>query len=445
MKGAFSGDFHYGLHVEEFDRTKEVDEAVNFIIDYVIENDIEFLSIGGDLLHNNNPHPDYIALLIKALNRLEEAEIPTFILKGNHCAIASAGKLWALTPLEQIGYNNVIFITKPDLFTYNEQYFIFLPHITKSQAIELGYSSAQECVDGEAQKLVDQIPADHKAIVVAHYNINGAKAGTEKLMLRQSDLQLPGIVQRSPKVCWIVNSHIHTAGFHGDKIVMPGSPICTDFGDLEVAKGFAIGEKETDEWNFTQIPTPQAPMQQFEVDLLGMEAKEIEKALCDCVELVVRDSIVKARVIIEEEKLPYVDFPEFKAALAGRARFVKDIDKMITKKRLVRDVEQKPNLSPSAAVDQYIKKLGPEGAERKLDLAKKILSGEQLTIQETEGKFENPTAASEDFNETMGDLEDLAKEEVIIEGQAVEFDEVNDNNEIITPDSIDFGDLEIGL
>ena len=445
MKGAFSGDWHYGLHVEELDRTKEVHTAVNDIVDWVIESGVDFFSVGGDLLHNNNPHPDYIAFLIQIFNRLEDAEIPTFVTKGNHCAISAPGKVWALTPLEQVGYQNVYFITEPTAIELQDAYFIFLPHITRSQAIELGYASAQECVDKEAERLLQDMPEGKKALVVSHYNVNGAIAGTEKMMLRQSDLQLPAIVQRSPKVDWVINSHIHTAQYHGNKIVMPGSPICTDFGDLEAPKGFASAELTDEGWEFSRIPTLQATLQEFDVDLIGKSAEEIEKELTACVEEVLKDAIVKVRIVIEEEKLPYVDFDTLKKSMSQRAKFVKNFDKVITKKRAVRDSQQKPTLSPIEAVKRYVDNVNPEGADRKLNLAMKVIEGGQIEIQETEGKFENPTAAADDLDVNMENLEKLADEEVIVEGTAVVFDEPNINGDIVEPDAIDFSGLDLEM
>lgn len=401
MRGAFSGDLHYGLSVEDLDRTPDVHKATEFIVDEAIRREVDFVSFGGDLADNNTTLPDHIALMISVLNRLEEAEIPTFITKGNHCSISAQGRYWSLTPLEKVGYQNVHFILEPKLIKFDKITFLFLPHVTRSQAIEHGFKSAQEFIDARAEELLEK--AKEKVTVISHYNVNGCKAGTENLMLRQTDLQLPAVVQRHPKVLKIVNSHIHTAQERG-KIIMPGSPVCTDFGDLDSPKGFLIGEFDGKAWDFEQVLTPASPMQMVEIDLVGADPKEISKTISDVKASILEDSIVKVRVLINEENAPLVDFEKLRAELAKKARFVKQIDRIITRKRQVRDVEQKMDLSPIDAVTRYLEFRKPEGMDRKLALAKKFLEGESVKPKESGHEFLSPTSASDALDENLAAL-----------------------------------------
>ena len=403
MRGVFTGDLHYGLSVEDLDRTPDVHKAVEFIVDEAIRMEADFVSIGGDLTDNNTPLPDHLALLISVLNRLEDAEIPTFVLRGNHEAVSAPNRRWALTPLERVGYNNVHFITEPKLIDYEGLQLLFLPHVTRSQAMEYGFKTAQEFIDAEAERLVKEV--NKTCTVISHYNVNGAKAGTEALMLRQTDLQLPGIVMRSPKVEQIVNSHIHTAQEKG-KIIMPGSPVCTDFGDLETAKGFLVGDYD-DGWQFDVINTPASPMQSIEIDLVGDSPEEIRKTIDKAKKTVVKDAIVKVRVTVEEDKVAFIDFEKLKQEFSkGGARFVKQIDRIVTRKRQVRDPKQKSALSPTDAVKQYLNFRNPEGKDRKLSLAMRVLSGESLSLKDKGESIANQTAAIESLDDALVDLED---------------------------------------
>ena len=402
MRGVFCGDWHYGLSVEDLDRTPDVHKAVEFIIDEAIRVEADFVSVGGDLTDNNTPLPDHIALLIQVFNRLEEAEIPTFVLRGNHEAISAPGRLWALTPLERVGYENVHFITEPKLINYEDVTFLFLPHATRSQAIEHGFKTAQEFIDAKAEELLKKV--SKTCTVISHYNVNGARAGTEAMMLRQTDLQLPAIVMRSPKVEQIVNSHIHTAQTKG-KIIMPGSRVCTDFGDLDSAKGFLIGDYDGG-WEFETINTPASPMQSVEIDLVGESPEGIRKTIEAVKKTVVKDSIVKIRVMVEEEKVGFVDFDKLRGEFAKKARFVKQIDRIITRKRQVRDPNQKPSLKPIDAVKQYLDFRSPEGKDRKHHLAMRVMSGEELGIKDSGSSFSNQTAAIASLDSALDELAD---------------------------------------
>lgn len=408
MKGGFSGDWHYGLSVEDLDRTPDVHKAVEFIVDQVIEQKCDFFSVGGDLTDNNTPLPDHIALLIQVFNRLEEAGIPTFVTRGNHCAIAQAGRKWGLTPLERVGYENVHFITEPKMLKFEGMVFLFLPHVTRADAIEHGFKTAQEYINAKAVELLEK--AKDKVTVISHYNINGVKAGTEALMLRQTDLQLPDICFKSSKVLKIVNSHIHTAQEKG-KLIMPGSPVCTDFGDLDTPKGFLIGEFDGKAWDFEQVLTPASPMQMIELDFVGASPKEISETIAAAKGTIEKDSIVKARVRINEENVPLVDFEKLKAEFAKSARFVKQIDRIVTRKRQVRDSKQKIDLSPVDAVTRYLEFRKPEGTDRKLALAKRFLEGDEVKAKPSGHEFLSKTAAKDALDES---LEALAEEEPVM-------------------------------
>jgi len=410
MKGAFSGDWHYGLQVEDLDRTPDVHKAVMFIVDEVIKRKLDFFSIGGDLTETNSPIPDHIALLIKVFNRLEDAEIPTFVTKGNHCSISAAGRLWGLTPLEQVGYQNVHFITAPKLIQFEKMQFVFLPHTTRAQALEAGFKSAQEFINARAVELLTE--ATGPVTVISHYNVSGAKAGTEALMLRQSDLQLPDICLRSSKVTKIVNSHIHTAQEMG-KLIMPGSPVCTDFGDLDAPKIFLVGDYRGKEWKFERVLTPASPMQEIELNLVGATPKEIKAVVDEAKASIVPDAIVKARVIVNEENLTLIDFDKLRADISKKARFLKQFDRTISRKRQVRDAQQKSGLAPLDAVKRYLDHRQPEGKDRKLALAQRFLSGEKVTPADSGHEFLSPIAASDALTKNLKELtkETHAREE----------------------------------
>lgn len=406
LKIAASGDWHYGLTVENIDRTPDVHAAVMFAVDEAIKAGVKIFSIGGDLTENNCPVPDHIALLIQVINKLSAAGIIVFIMRGNHCAISAKDRRWGLTPLEQVGWENVYFITEPKILKVLGHSFLFLPHVTKAHALEAGYKTAQEFITKEAEKLVDG--SKEQLTVISHYNIAGVKCGTEAMMLRQTDLQLPAIVQRSPKVIKIINSHIHTAQEDG-KLILPGSVVCTDFGDLDSPKGFIIGDLSKNaamslEWKFKKILTPASPMQQLELDLINATPQEIMKVLAQAIKSVLPDSIVKVRVLINEENLPLVNMDALRDELLKKARYVKQIDKVITRKRQMRDAQQKVGMSPISAATHYLGTRNPEGKERKLELARSIIEGHKVAKPEAGHEFVSQTTADDALTENLKQL-----------------------------------------
>ena len=405
LTSAHSGDWHYGLTVENIDRTPDVHKAVMFVIEKAIEAGVDLFTMGGDATENNSPLPDHVALLMQGLNKLEAANIIVAFMKGNHDAISAMGRRWGLTPLEHVGYKNVYFITDPQLLEIKGHSFLFLPHVTKAQALDLGYKTAQECVNGEAERLLAEVKG--KVTVVSHYNVAGVKIGTEAMMLRQTDLQLPACVLSSQKVIKIINSHVHTPQENG-KLILPGSPLCTDFGDLDSAKGFLLGELKTDgkltKWDFERVLTPASPMQQVELDFINATPDEIAKTVKQAAKTILKDSIVKIRVLINEENLPLVSFEALAAELGKNARYVKQIDPIITRKRQMRDAKQKVGMSPIDAATHYLTTRNPEGRERKLELARQIIEGSEIKQKDSGKAFLNATAASDELDATLEKL-----------------------------------------
>ena len=84
-----------GLPVRVTDFLKSLDT----IIDTAIDEKVDLVLFAGDAYKDRNPTPRYQAEFDKRILRLEEAEIPTYLLIGNHDCGASS-KAHALEELQ---------------------------------------------------------------------------------------------------------------------------------------------------------------------------------------------------------------------------------------------------------------------------------------------------------------------------------------------------------
>ncbi len=369
---AVSGDWHYGLRVEELDRTPEIHKAANFVVDEVIRRQVNLFVINGDLTDDNTPHPELIALLIELLWKLERAEVPTVINKGNHEATSAPGRLWGLTPLQRVGYKYIQFMLAPGALTVDGQRCLFLPHVTRAQAVAEGYETPQAYLDAFVDEQV--CGYDKPMIAFTHLNVDGARSGTEELMLRQSSLQVPALLRRSSKVSRVINSHIHTPQ-EVDKVIMPGSIVSTDFGDVDANKGFIVGDlAASGRFVYERIKTPQSPLEEFELDFTEWDQAKAKAQIAKLPgKLTAEGAIVKVRLLIAEENLPAFDDTWVYDAFAGKCEAIKTIDKIIARSRAVRDEGQQPDLKPEEAVKRYLDRRKPDGADRKLRLALRLI------------------------------------------------------------------------
>ncbi len=58
--------------------------AFDFVVDYAIKEQVDLLLFAGDAFKNRDPSPTHQREFARRMQRLSAAEIPTFLLVGNH-------------------------------------------------------------------------------------------------------------------------------------------------------------------------------------------------------------------------------------------------------------------------------------------------------------------------------------------------------------------------
>lgn len=245
------GDQHYDLKSEGLDRTDDIDQAHNHIIDYAIDlkeqgKNVLVLNM-GDVFHGTRPRAEVLGRVIRSLNKLENKGIETYIIAGNHDVIDAKDRTSALEPLYAIGYEHIHIIHDITLFNYPEGYtspltVVTLPHISKAKAVFEGYKGVQEYIDTLSTNLEKLLPEKSPVIVIGHMNIAGAKTGTESYMIKGAHEDFPEVLKKSKKVNYIFNGHIHRPqlipNLEGAPIVITGDIQTNDFGERLDQKQF---------------------------------------------------------------------------------------------------------------------------------------------------------------------------------------------------------------
>jgi DNA repair exonuclease SbcCD nuclease subunit len=234
------GDQHYDLKTEGIDRTNDIDDAHNQIIDYAIDlkgkkRRVVVLNM-GDMFHGTRPRSEVIATAIRTLRKLEEEGIQTYIVAGNHDVIDQQGRTSALEPILAIGFEFVNIVHDITRFEpYPGLNVICLPHISKAKAVSEGYKTAQEYIDAKSVEIEEEIDDDTKNIVIGHMNIAGAKTGTETYMIKGAHEDFPRVLKDSDKIDYIFNGHIHRPQIvpnpGGAPIIVTGDIQTNDFGE----------------------------------------------------------------------------------------------------------------------------------------------------------------------------------------------------------------------
>ena len=114
-------------------REEDVYNAFAQVIDYAISNKVDFLIHSGDIFHRSTPQNRALVFLTDQLLKLEKAQIPIYIIAGNH----DFPKTALTTPIH--GIYNAFKMVK---FIFEEKYLPiitehanlhFLPHINSEE------------------------------------------------------------------------------------------------------------------------------------------------------------------------------------------------------------------------------------------------------------------------------------------------------------------------
>jgi len=228
------GDQHYDLKTEGIDRTNDIDDAHDQIIDYVDELVIQHEEVlvlnMGDVFHGTRPRAEVMARVISTFNRLENLGVPTYILAGNHDVIDQQYKSSALAPLEVIGWQYIRVFHDIQRVNYKGLSIVTLPHISKARAVQNGFKGVQDYIDINSKVIDDDLPEDKPVIVIGHLNIAGARTGTEGFMIKGQQENFPEVLKKSKKVNYIFNGHIHKPQL----VDNPGGPPIIITGDIQV-------------------------------------------------------------------------------------------------------------------------------------------------------------------------------------------------------------------
>ena len=417
-RAACISDLHLGLRVEDLDRTPEIEKALNFAIDKAIAAEVDAFFILGDLTHTATPPYYVIAIILSALLRLERAGISTWILRGNHEATADEN-LWALTPIEKAGFEHVKCVKQPSIFAGpGNHVFAFLPHLVRREIKASKFDTGSHWYSDtlrRAKELAEK--RGGKVTAFSHTNVDGARAGTENLMLRQSDLQFPKTQLAGLGITQVFSGHIHTPQKVG-KIFIIGSPVCTDFGDVHPDRGFIFMDMlEDGTWEIERVQTPQAPLVELKYDLTLLTPAEFAAAARqDIAEKLTLETIAKVKVRLDPERAAEFDLASVETAVRGACLALRAFEKTFAKARRVRDEGQRRSLSPRDAIQRFVSRIKPKDADRKLALAYQLMEdGKPGELPVSAGLIDSDVAANDYFKKVSDQVIGQAKRSGLME------------------------------
>jgi exonuclease SbcD len=283
-------DPHTGIHT----RLLDFEKALNFCVDYTIEQNADFFIFTGDAYKTANPSPTQQKLLMRCLLRLHAKKIPVVIIVGNHDHPLTFGKANSLDIFDNLPIDGFHVIGKPQVLNLQTKngivQIVGIPWPTRN-TISLNnkqnFKTAHEITDYIAQTVsqlighfAQSLDPNLPAILGGHLTVSsGIFSGSEKRAIYGNDpVLLPSQLAISP-FDYVALGHLHryqdlNAGNH-PAIVYAGSIERVDFGERKEEKGFChvtITDKQNSSHQFIKTPTRKF----IQIDLTLVPSEQFE-------------------------------------------------------------------------------------------------------------------------------------------------------------------------
>jgi len=256
-----------GLHTRLLDYLGRLDEA----IDVGLEAGVDLVLIAGDIYKNRSPNPTHQREFARRIRRIVAANIPVFILTGNHDVSPSIGRAHSVEIFGTLAVEGVTIADRPWLYQFPTRagplQIIAIPWLTRHGLLtreELRLASFGE-IEAELRKRLDnfieqtltKLDPDIPTVLTLHGTIDGAQLGAERSMTLGQDLVLTRSMVAQPNIDYVALGHIHKHQALGEHppLVYPGSIERVDFGEQNEEKGCVLVElgRGTTRWHFHKL------------------------------------------------------------------------------------------------------------------------------------------------------------------------------------------------
>ena len=367
-----------GLNTRLSDFTSCLDEAVS----HAINEGVDIVVFAGDAYRSRDPSQTHQREFAKRVKRLADAQIPVFLLVGNHDVPMGIGRANSVDIFETLRVSNVHVGRLPDLHVIETKkgpvQIVAVPWLTKNR-----FLTADECkgktsddlnrlmeeklttfIENAARELDSEIPA----VLVAHANVMGAVWGSERSVTLGQDFVLLKSAFINKGFDYVALGHVHKHQVLGNNppIIYSGSINRIDFGEEKEEKGFVvvdIAKKGSVTYRFTPVNA-----RRFVTIEVRADSDDPTEKIINVIERHrIEDAVVRLVLTATPEAEAKVRYPEVRKALrnayyvAGIVRRVEEPQRHTFAGRLVEE------MTPREALQVYLKnKEVPEDRQRVL-------------------------------------------------------------------------------
>jgi len=304
--GSYQGNVEAGgLNSRFMDFVKTYNES----IEYTVKQKCDFCLITGDIFKHKDPQPIEVDAFIIGLQRLIEAEIPVYIVLGNHDLFLTKRLKYSISFLNELKLKNVHISSEPEMLYIKTKAgdklcIQTMPYQHKDL---LGMKSHIEVVDYMTKKIEDMYNEKQKGvpcIFAGHFSITDAKTGAEQQTVnRFNEPIISRQVFVGKKYVYVAMGHLHRHQviMENPPVVYGGSINRTDFNEWKEDKGFIYGKFDDKfVYEFVKVNAKKFVNLEYNMEGVANPQEQILKDLQDK-EGELKDAVVRISVNLSEE------------------------------------------------------------------------------------------------------------------------------------------------
>jgi len=339
-------------------------KSLDTIIDTAISEKVDLVLFAGDAYKDANPTPAQQALFASRILRLEDAQIETYLLVGNHDKTVR-NEDHALTEFKTFKTKHIHIVDEIKSIVTPWYEILCLPWVHKSRLI-----TGQVIM--ELEDLIENMDPNTPNIFLGHCSVVGASFSSERLVMLGEDLMLPKKLLTESGFDYVALGHIHKHQEIDNIIIYPGSIERVDWGEAGEDKGFVIADvrKDSCDWKFHKLDC--RPMLDYKIVLEDKEniLAEIKKNISPDGWL---GSMIRIKLQYPENWAGLINNQQIENLFQG-AFSVQVVHDPIREGRTRLDLEQDvAAYAPGELLEMWMGEKGVEDQEELLSLAKELM------------------------------------------------------------------------
>ncbi|MDP2744400.1 MAG: exonuclease SbcCD subunit D [Dehalococcoidia bacterium] len=386
-----------GLHTRLLDFLKVLDQVIN----HALENRVDLVLFCGDAYKSREPSQTQQREFARRLQRLAAADIPVFLLAGNHDLPNAAGRASAVEIFQTLSVKNISVASKPDIhliqtasgplqvaaLPWARRSLLLSKEENKSLTFQQTNERLQEIMTRTIRNFADSIDPQLPSVLAAHLSISTAVYGSEKTtMVGQDPVLLPSSIFQ-PAFDYIALGHLHRHQVLSDRpcAAYSGSLERIDFSEEKEEKGFCVVEIENSaqpEQRKTHLTFHPVQARRFLTISVEIREQDLDPTATVLQAIARRAGEIKEAVVRLQLSLPAqaegkIRDSELRKAL-GEAHYILPFAFQISGKEpriRLREWQGAEGLTPEEALKAYLKlkQYSPERAQVLLQYGERLL------------------------------------------------------------------------